>query len=317
MRLMASVGLLGLAACGGGGGTTTPVTIGTFATASLNGNAPLLATGASTPSFPSTTNPVTTGTVFPLNQLVIASTNSSVTSYTPNGGATLTLTGTATDSNGDAQGIFEVKIPSLNIDATNVQANAGASYLGDGRNLALSSVELNYTMLNIWTVQPSTPTGTVYTSYSTSGYQTPSGSVPTTGTATYNGVNGTSGGVVGVVFGSAAGKISAGALSGNASVQVNFANGAVNGSLTNMNVVGTTNQAWNNVSLTGTLSGASISGTTGVTSTPSGTLTMGSGSSGTFAGALYGPNGEELGAVWSLHDPNGTKSAVGVIGAGR
>jgi hypothetical protein len=44
---------------------------------------------------------------------------------------------------------------------------------------------------------------------------------------------------------------------------------------------------------------------------------MSSAATGTFKGAFYGPNANELGAIWSLSEPtsDGGKSALGVIGA--
>jgi hypothetical protein len=45
---------------------------------------------------------------------------------------------------------------------------------------------------------------------------------------------------------------------------------------------------------------------------------FGASSTGIFNGALFGPNGEELGALWTLHDPTGQgKSAIGYVGATR
>jgi hypothetical protein len=79
--------------------------------------------------------------------------------------------------------------------------------------------------------------------------------------------------------------------------------------------------------LKGTFAGNDINGTTRATSLGSapnfpgpqaaGILGMTTAATGTFQGKFYGPNAEELGLVWSLHDntSDGGKTAVGVIGA--
>ncbi len=76
---------------------------------------------------------------------------------------------------------------------------------------------------------------------------------------------------------------------------------------------------WNTVNLTGTLSGATFGGNTSTPGAPTngGNYALSSAATGKFAGALYGPNGEELGAVWTLSEPNAVngKSAVGTISA--
>lgn len=74
---------------------------------------------------------------------------------------------------------------------------------------------------------------------------------------------------------------------------------------------------WNDVSLTGSMSGSTLSGTTASTgAVPTGNSSFAAGSSGSFSGALFGPNGEELGAVWTLHDATGQgKSAIGYLAA--
>jgi hypothetical protein len=111
---------------------------------------------------------------------------------------------------------------------------------------------------------------------------------------------------------------------GRANVGVNFGSGAVTGSLTSFTVgdVSGSQTFWNDVSLNGTLSGATMSGTTTAGAPPfpgAGTdprsPMLPTGARGTFTGALYGPNGQELGAVWSLSDAASGKSAIGTLTA--
>ena len=81
---------------------------------------------------------------------------------------------------------------------------------------------------------------------------------------------------------------------------------------------GGASQTWNTVNLAGSLSGTNLSGTTSAGSTPSGSMAFGGSSTGAFAGALFGPNAQEAGASWTLHDPSGQgKTAIGFFGAAR
>ena len=153
------------------------------------------------------------------------------------------------------------------------------------------------------------------------------GHVPTSGTATYIGLSGTSqgnakaGGVAGQIWvpSQSGNPIQGGGVGGDATVNINFAAGSVNGQLTNMHVSGS---PWNSVNLSGSLSGANLSGTTSTSGPPAGSPAlfpqgMSSAATGTFKGALYGPNANELGAIWSLSEPttDGGKSVLGVIAA--
>jgi hypothetical protein len=109
-------------------------------------------------------------------------------------------------------------------------------------------------------------------------------------------------------------------LTGQASVDVNFGTGKVNGSLFNMTSYNSgpalDPEPWNNVSLVGNLSGTTMHGATSVTSAPSSPVALSSSATGTFTGALFGPNAQELGLSWTLYDPSGNgKSAIGVVGA--
>jgi hypothetical protein len=250
--------------------------------------------------------------------------NPNVNSPSWSAGGTLTVTGTQV-VNGQTQAVLDLNIPEIGVNATNLSASNSAVTLSDGRRLVFGLGALNYSLYGVWAVTPDAvgdASSSVATAVFLSGYQTPNSGVPT-GTATYNGNNattGTTGGVVGIAFApSATNTLASGAIQGQANMAVNFSTGAVSGSLTNMtvSVAGGATAPWNNVSLSGSLSGSALSGTTGSSGTPpSGLMSFDASSTGTFNGALFGPNGQELGAVWTLYDPTGLhKSAVGVIGA--
>ena len=155
------------------------------------------------------------------------------------------------------------------------------------------------------------------------GYVTPESALPASGKAVYaatGNVWGLAMGAVDTSRGTIAGCCAV--LWGDASLTVDFAGHTVTGSLTKMRMfadydfvdaVGGT--AWNDVAITGTQSGSRLTGTTSVTRAPvTGSVLPGT-ATGFFNGELFGPTGEELGAVWTLSD--GMKSAIGTILAPR
>jgi len=344
-----------LSACSGGSGVATPVaTTATSTTtttsppppvvsapqgASLHGNTLPTATGTA-PNF--TTSLPANGTIFPLDEAVLkiawgnSQAGTSVTGYTDSltGGATLTLQGTTAVNNASVptRNVFELKVPGLSLDAPNI-VSGSVNTLTDGRELRLNTSALNYSLLGAWSVSTwntgHTGFDTTYWGVGFTGYQTPTSGIPTLGSATYtagpagNVDEGFSpgGGVAGLatVFGNTPG-LPIVDLKGQASVDVNFGTGKVNGSMFNMTAYlsgpSTDFAPWNDVALSGNLSGATMQGTTSVTSAPSGPVSFGSGATGTFVGSLFGPNAQELGLSWTLYDPSGNgKSAIGVIGA--
>jgi hypothetical protein len=337
-QFLASVSLLVLAACsgGGGGGSSTggsivngPVVTPPTPTANITGitalgyggATPTEATGP-TPNFQGSAPPP--GTSFALDQGAISISSKSVSGI--NAGA-----GTATyqGSNG-----FDLKIPNLSINATGLLGNGTAKVQSDGSSVSVIVTGLTYTMLGAWT-REAAGGGSSAIGLAVAGYQTPAASVPTTGTATYIGSGGqntgaTAGGVIGSVFvPSGSGGISGATLSGDANLSVNFATQQANGTLSNMtakDVLSGKITPWNNVTLIGNLSqtagsanrGAIITGTTQAQSAPSGAdFGMSNSATGNLSGALFGPNANEAGAVWSVTEGSGAngKTAFGMFGA--
>jgi hypothetical protein len=140
--------------------------------------------------------------------------------------------------------------------------------------------------------------------------------MPTTGTATYS----QTGGVGGTTFAPSANGVVAATVSGDANLTANFGTGVVTGNFTNMSAYNSgAFTPWNNVSVNASISAGSnlISGSTAATSAPSGNFALKGNASGHINGGFYGPNANELGAVWTLSNGDGTGSAIGVVGARR
>ncbi len=214
---------------------------------------------------------------------------------------------------------YSLNVPGLGI--SNLEMAAGGSYCYSAAcgETAYGHVELDiadpattnlsWTTYGFWTSQQYGTGAPTITSAFVTGYRTPTASVPTSGTATYTGsvegrlmsANANSYLGVGVDW-----------LSGDATLQADFASGDISGNLTNMTGPG---GAWNSVSLLGAISGGDFTGTTAATTSPGTVGSMSSSATGTFAGAFFGPSAQELGAVWTLHD--GTSTAIGTIGGSK
>ncbi|HEY0164472.1 MAG TPA: transferrin-binding protein-like solute binding protein [Sphingomicrobium sp.] len=309
----ASLLITSLAACGGGGSgigfipapppppppPPAGATIGAPATAIMP-NASLLPIA----TIGGPTIQAHTSTVFPLLQTTIFGSTTEVIAdaATMSGGATLTFTAPGSTVS------LDVENPEVGLLNANLTASPTGLYeaaIGSSANTFLALADpatsnLSWTTYGYWATGGN---GISVTTQFVTGYQTPTSSVPTTGSATYLGST------VGESYGPGNAYHN---LSGDAALQANFATGAMTGT---MNLVSNGFEGdidpFNSVSLVGTISGGNFGGTTAVTSSPAGAL--GANATGTFTGLFFGPNAQELGAVWTLFD--GTASAVGSIGA--
>jgi hypothetical protein len=295
-------------------GCATPTTIGPLGTGTFGGNAPNLAAGA-TPNFKN--SPPAAGTVFSLNLASLHPGSTAVTDTTATvGGGTATFQGMV----GGNYTAIDLKIPGLGLNASNLHTDGTFLQQPDGSRVSALMPALNYTVLGSWGLTPASGPSTL--GLAIAGYQTPTNGVPVGGSAAYlgNAPQGasTAGFARGTVFVSSNLPVD---TIGEFNANVNFTNSTITGSLTNMHTspsAGVQNP-WNTVSVAGTLSGASVSGTTSTTGAPSGAgvYGMSSAATGKFSGAFYGPGAEELGAIWTLNEAttDGGKAAWGVIGA--
>ena len=154
------------------------------------------------------------------------------------------------------------------------------------------------------------------------GLETPAAAIPAGGKASY------SGSATGRVYVPVDGHILGNFINGNAALSVDFASGIISGALIQTVATNPTQTAggvwitygasypWNDVSISASIAAGTtgrFSGTTAATSAPQNQYALQPSATGSIAGALYGPNAEEIGAIWTLSD--GTASAVGFIGA--
>ena len=319
--------LLAACASGGGGGsvsTVTPATVGPFAQATVGAVPPTTPAGGfqqaapGGPTFPGV-QPAN-GTTFALTQSVFKVAHDSNDVATALSADTATMAAGATVTvNDNTRNNYELKIPNLGIDAIVHLNDFNYTLLASGDYIALDSLTygrnvnlLNYAVLGDWTLLDASGAHTLDYGQFIFGYQTPVAGRPVSGAATYSGTNNVSGQVLtpsntlGAYYT---------AIGGDGSLTANFATGVVTGAFTNMvsAAPGGGVNAWNNLSLTGTLSGATFTGATAATTAPTGRNALAAAATGTFAGGFYGPVANEAALVWTLSD--GTQSALGVFGA--
>jgi hypothetical protein len=182
------------------------------------------------------------------------------------------------------------------------------------------AVGLAYTSFGVWSLNPCDNSSSCLPKYAgafAGGQpgQTPTSSMPTTGSATYTG------GAVGYVVQPNAAH-TAGEFYGASSLTVNFVTGGITGSITGITAYSTNNSGSgatqlgtvNNIGLTATISGSNFSGTTNVTG-GAGTAFNIAGATGSLAGSFYGPTAQEVAGVFSLSGGTNSVAVVGSLGA--
>jgi hypothetical protein len=177
---------------------------------------------------------------------------------------------------------------------------------GDGLIILVNSsnnsrIVLNYLSYGLYFTRSGQPVSDQVTMIAfVFGTETPSGSMPLTGSATYRGI------VDGVAFGFGGNGGSQERLLGSTgSLTANFATGSVNTSL-----------SLQAPAFAGTLSGSGTIG--GGTSYFDGSLSgklNGVGATGNFLGGFYGPNAVEAGYVFNAATGNTSNPGIGVTGA--
>ncbi len=205
-----------------------------------------------------------------------------------------------------------------------IQASAVASVPGfpsiPGDQVTLyrvgGAVGLQYSDFGEWTtgqVASATP-NTVNSSYGVYGVgvATPTGQMPTTGTALYTG---SAIGVVGYKANTTATTTTVATVTGVADVNVNFGTKAVTGGIVGLRSpsAGGNPAYLNDVLFTGTLAGNSFSGTTAA-GTNTGNIDL-TGATGKFGGGFYGPNAKEITGTFSLTAATNGSQLIGSFGA--
>jgi C-lobe and N-lobe beta barrels of Tf-binding protein B len=296
--------------------TTGSVSVPTHTSTPTIASPDAATTGSNATPVPSGAQPLQ-GTAFPLKQSVISITSSGIVPDAAANGGGATLSVVNWNASGNSQ--FRLTIPGLGVDSTFNSASLlkGASTVNGG-TFRLTASNMSYAALGVWEVDTQNPQitpgvteGNIHLGTFATGFETPASGMPTSGTAFYSGTKN----VAGVIITDPAGKLDRASVFGDATLAANFGTGAITGSFGNM--VATNSAAvrapWNDVSVSASIiAGTSrFSGTTAVTSTPSGAFSLSGSAAGRIDGGFYGPTANELGAIWSIKD-SGTV-AVGVV----
>jgi hypothetical protein len=220
---------------------------------------------------------------------------------------------------GAPDGHLTLSIPSLGINdpitftGAHLPATPASSANG-GTGEGFVNYGLSYTEFGAWSSVVGATGSQTSTGLFSYGFETPAGAMPATGTATYA----LTGGVGGTAFARSGSNLVEATVSGDASLTANFGTGAVSGNFTNMSAYSSgAFTPWNNVSVSANIAGSSnrFSGSTASASAPVGAFALKSTATGHIDGGFYGPNANELGAIWTLSNGDGTGSAIGVVGA--
>ena len=160
---------------------------------------------------------------------------------------------------------------------------------------SVGAQSLNYAAYGLWASGDTAASGRAGTF--AFGNLTPGASVPTTGSATFNG---TTTGVGGATGGS-----TVYALQGNAQIIANFATQSVTTNLTNLGT--------QNISTNATSSLSNLTGTSSISGNAYAGPIAGTGLTGTINGNFYGPAAQETAGVWQAN--GGGISWIGSYGA--
>lgn len=259
---------------------------------------------------------------FPVTESVvrISSSGLSADATATTGGATISVLGV-----GSSYPSMNLTIPAVGITAYVQLGSLASPTSGSSTGVYSASMavaSLSYTSFGIWAAANSDGTSPFAVGAFALGFETPAAAIPASGTANYSGT----GNVIGNVY--VAGKIGGtpAIVNGDASLMANFGTGQINGALTNMVVHDHANPSqpanvyafpWNDVSVSASIAAgtAKFSGSTAAASQPVSPYALKSTATGSINGGFYGPNAENIGAVWTLSNGDGTGSALGVIGA--
>jgi len=216
--------------------------------------------------------------------------------------------GSATNSSGTTliyreSGDVGLQVPALNfagLATTNYAGSIGLSLTP--QTLVEGNSSYSYVLPGMWLISTSS---TATFSAFVMGLQTAFAGVPSSGLASYSGDS------VGVLFT----PDNSSALWGLANLTANFSTGVVSGGVTNVgafngNAGGTSNDVELSANM---LAGSSSFRGTTKAGPPGNGPSLSATATGTIEGGFFGPNAEELGAVWTLSD--GTNAAIGTIGA--
>jgi len=258
-------------------------------------------------------------------------------SATNSGGATVFVDFPA-DPDPDAVPTVRLTLGNPELGVTNVTLEIDPSEsfyqatLGDGRIVTLQLDDMNrnssadesefaWTTYGAWGIRSASNLPLAGSPVVT-GIETADAAIPTSGSATYTGF------VRGTVTIADGANLRTANLLGDATIVANFANGSLSGAapsimatpLGNLPIAsGTTPgtpQTWNGLTFAGTFASGinGFTGTTAVSSAPGNSYSLLSSATGFLAGRFYGPDADELGAVWNLHDGKGIAQGVLVGG---
>lgn len=185
--------------------------------------------------------------------------------------------------------------------------------------LVLRTSGWDYLTYGTWALAPTATSLPTDAGSFVAGYVTPTASIPISGQAHYIATNP---GSTGRVFVVNSGKVISASLTGYPTLDVDFGTGTVTGAIRNISTTrddtpnAMPSEGFHDILITASIvSGApAISGTTSSAKSNIGNpFALKDTATGKISGGFYGPNANEIGAVWTLSNGDGTGFAVGAF----
>ena len=318
-RLAAALACALTAACsggGGGGGAPSPATpppppvtsnfayltgaSGTVAApaAATFGTAPAQIATSGGAAFDGRGGPFPSNVTFPLISTSLQKAPSGLAAAAGDQGATATVVNTSQNSS-----TLQLAIPSLGVNGTiklNTALVGSLDQVTDG---------YSYVVMGSWSQNANQPANTGALQSATVfafGYETPKAGMPASGTAGFSGY------ATGTVYKPVGSDIQSAFVDGTVSLDVDFSSGRISGPINSMKTV-QSREAWNDMLITATIAAGTnrFDGTTASRPSPGTPMSLSSSATGKIDGAFFGPAAQNIGAIWSLSDGNG--SAIGTL----
>ncbi|HET7832770.1 MAG TPA: transferrin-binding protein-like solute binding protein, partial [Gallionella sp.] len=218
-------------------------------------------------------------------------------------------------------GGVNASVPALTPQANGMLASSFTGVASNGQPVAVTAygqeVGLTYSNFGAWFMTPLATGQQPYIASAWAGGTQFTTTMPTTGTATYNGIS------RGAAIVDTAGTWIGFDLTGNLALTASFtpSGGAITGSITGITATTVfagqtfTAGSFNDIALSGTITGNGFSGTAVAGTVPAGNapIAIAPDTAGTTAGHFYGPAANEVTGVWTMSTP--TAFVAGSFGA--
>jgi hypothetical protein len=231
-----------------------------------------------------------------------------------NGDQTTTSAGGVLSVDSSGNDLLTINNPAVGIDNAPIPSSGPVQGQIDFLTAGIGSSDLDYTRYGYWE-EGDVVDGVFHLGAWTAGFVTPATQIPTQGTATYSGK---ATGLYNATIDPAFAADFDSRITGNVNLVADFAKLSLSGSITDIvatSMYSSLTGPVNDIGFSATIDRNNnlFSGTTSVTSSVSGAYAFGPTASGLINGRFYGPDAQEVGAVFNVSE--GTRRLIGSFGA--